>query len=298
MNYYNEIKQELINNETYKKAKDYSKNRSDLETYYNVGKLLVEAQGGETRAKYGDSLIKEYSKKLIKEIGRGYNVTSLKRMRKLYIIVSKGATLSPLLMWSHYVELLKLGDINIINYYINTIIKQNLSVRELRNKIKNKEYERLDDKTKHKLMVQDKENIEDFIKNPILIRNSYIEIISEKLLKQLILEDIDNFLSELGEGFSYIKNEYKIKLGDRYNYIDLLLYNIKYNCYVVVELKVTELRKEHIGQIKLYMNYIDKNVKEINQYKTIGIIICKRDNVFVMEYCSDKRIYRTIYECI
>ena len=298
MNYYNEIKQELINNETYKKAKDYSKNRSDLETYYNVGKLLVEAQGGETRAKYGDSLIKEYSKKLIKEIGRGYNVTSLKRMRKLYIIVSKGATLSPLLMWSHYVELLKLGDINIINYYINTIIKQNLSVRELRNKIKNKEYERLDDKTKHKLMVQDKENIEDFIKNPILIRNSYKDIISEKLLKQLILEDIDDFLSELGEGFSYIKNEYKIKLGDRYNYIDLLLYNIKYNCYVVVELKVTELRKEHIGQIKLYMNYIDKNVKEINQYKTIGIIICKRDNVFVMEYCSDKRIYRTIYECI
>ena len=147
-------------------------------------------------------------------------------------------------------------------------------------------------------MVQEHEKIEDFIKNPILIRNSYKDIISEKLLKQLILEDIDNFLSELGEGFSYIKNEYKIKLGDRYNYIDLLLYNIKYNCYVVVELKVTELIKEHIGQIKLYMNYIDKNVKEMRQDKTIGIIICKKDNVFVMEYCSDERIYRTIYECI
>ena len=147
-------------------------------------------------------------------------------------------------------------------------------------------------------MVQDKEKIEDFIKNPILIRNSYKEIINEKLLKQLILEDIDNFLSELGEGFCYIKNEYKIKLGDRYNYIDLLLFNIKYNCYVVVELKVTELRKEHIGQIKMYMNYIDKNIKEIHQDKTIGIIICKKDNVFVMEYCSDNRIYRTIYECI
>ena len=297
MNYYNEIKQELINNETYKKVKDYSKNRNDLETYYNVGKLLVEAQGGEQRANYGDNLIKEYSEKLMKEIGKGYNVTSLKRMRKLYIIVLKGATLSPLLMWSHYVELLKLENINIINYYIDITIKQNLSVRELRNKIKNKEYERLDDKTKQKLMVQDKEKIEDFIKNPILIRNSYKAVISEKLLKQLILEDMDNFLSELGEGFCYIKNEYKIKLGDRYNYIDLLLFNYKYNCFVVVELKVTELRKEHIGQIKMYMNYIDKNVKEINQDKTIGIIICKKDNVFVMEYCSDKRIYRTIYEC-
>ena len=122
--------------------------------------------------------------------------------------------------------------------------------------------------------------------------------ISEKILQKLILENISSFLRELGAGFSYIDNEYKIKAGDIYNYIDLLLYNIKYNCYVVVELKVTELRKEHIGQIQLYMNYIDKNVKEINQDKTIGIIICKKDNIFVMEYCSDKRIYRTIYECI
>ena len=219
-------------------------------------------------------------------------------MLKFYETKEKMQTLSAQLTWSHYCELLRIKDINIINYYINITIKQNLSVRELRNKIKNKEYERLDDKTKHKLMVQEHEKIEDFIKNPILIRNSYKDIISEKLLKQLILEDIDNFLSELGEGFSYIKNEYKIKLGDRYNYIDLLLYNIKYNCYVVVELKVTELIKEHIGQIKLYMNYIDKNVKEMRQDKTIGIIICKKDNVFVMEYCSDERIYRTIYECI
>ena len=138
--------------------------------------------------------------------------------------------------------------------------------------------------------------MEDFIKNPILIKNSYdYELISEKILKELILEDMDNFLTELGDGFCYIKSEYKIKLGDRYNYIDLLLFNIKYNCYVVIELKVTELKKEHIGQINLYMNYIDKNIKNIYQDKTIGIIICKKDNKFVMEYCSDDRIYRTTY---
>ena len=106
---------------------------------------------------------------------------------------------------------------------------------------------------------------------------------------------MDNFLTELGDGFCYIKNEYKIKLGDRYNYIDLLLFNIKYNCYVVVELKITEIKAEHIGQIQKYMNYIDKNIKCINQDKTIGIIICKKDNKFVMEYCSDDRIYRTTY---
>ena len=134
------------------------------------------------------------------------------------------------------------------------------------------------------------------IKNPILIKNSYdYELISEKVLKELILEDMDNFLKELGSGFCYIENEYKIKLGDRYNYIDLLLFNYIYNCFVIVELKVTELRKEHIGQINLYMNYIDKNIKNIYQDKTIGIIICKKDNKFVMEYCSDDRIYRTTY---
>ncbi|MGM9882145.1 MAG: PDDEXK nuclease domain-containing protein [Bacilli bacterium] len=102
-------------------------------------------------------------------------------------------------------------------------------------------------------------------------------------------------MKELGNSFCFIDSEYKIKLGDTYNYIDLLLYNIEFNCYVVVELKVTELKKEHIGQIEVYMNYIDNNLKKITQDKTIGIIICKKDNKYVIEYCSDKRIYRTTY---
>lgn len=119
--------------------------------------------------------------------------------------------------------------------------------------------------------------------------------LTEKVLKKLILEQLDEFLQELGNNFCYKGNEYKIKLGDRYNYIDLLLYNIEFNCYVVVELKVTELRKEHIGQIETYMNYIDKNLKTILQDKTLGIIICKKDNCFVMEYCSDPRIVSREY---
>lgn len=141
-------------------------------------------------------------------------------------------------------------------------------------------------------MIENKEVIiSDFIKNPILIKNSYHCDISEKLLKQLILEDIDNFLTELGEGFCYIGNEYKIKFGDRYHYIDLLLFNYIYNCFIVVELKITELKAEHIGQVTKYINYIDKNIRKISQDKTIGIIICKKDNQFVMEYCSDDRVF-------
>ena len=149
-------------------------------------------------------------------------------------------------------------------------------------------------------MIEHKETkVEDLIKNPIVIRNSFnYEIISEKMLQKLILEDIPSFLKELGNSFSFISNEYKIKMGNTYNYIDLLLYNIEFNCYVVVELKVTELKKEHIGQIEVYMNYIDKNLKTPMQNKTIGIIICKKDNRFIIEYCSDERITVRKYELI
>ena len=299
MNYYEEIKSELINNEVYKKVKDYSKNRSDLSTYYNVGKLLVEAQGGLDRSEYGDKLIKQYAMKLTNELGKGYSWRSLYNMRLFYVKFSNNKILQSMiakLSWTHCIQLLNIEDINKINYYIEISIEQNLSVRELKTKIKNKEYERLDNKTKEKLVNKEELLPQDFIKNPILIRNSYdYELISEKILKILILEDMDNFLKELGSGFCYIENEYKLKMGDRYNYLDLLLYNIKYNCYVVVELKVTELKAEYIGQIQKYMNYIDKNVKDINRDKTIGIIICKKDNKFVMEYCSDDRIYRTTH---
>ena len=135
-NYYDEIKNELINNKVYKKVKDYYKNRNELSTYYNVGKLLIEAQGGEDRAKYGDGLIKEYSLKLSQEIGNKYNITTLKRMRQFYLIIEKGAAMRHQLSWSHYRELLPIGNINEINYYISVTEKNSLSVRELREKIK------------------------------------------------------------------------------------------------------------------------------------------------------------------
>ena len=292
INYYEFIKQELINNEIYKKVKDYSKNKSDLKTYYNAGKML-----SETGKHYGEGIIKEYSKKLTSELGKGYTITRLKYMRQFYVFFSKSPTLSDQLTWSHYCELLKFNNFEIIKYYIKITEEQNLSVRELRNRIKSNEYERLDTNTKEKLKNEKTLEIQDLIKNPIVL-NTNKEIIKEKALQQLILDNMEEFLEQLGDGFSFIKSEYKIKIGDSYNYIDLLLFNIKYNCYVIVELKVTELKKEHIGQIETYMNYIDKNVKTITQDKTIGIIITKKDNKFIMEYCSDERIIARKYELI
>lgn len=206
-------------------------------------------------------------------------------------------TLSAQLSWSHYCELLSFENTDKINYYIELVKNNNLSVRQLRERIKSNEYERLPESTKNKSVEQKESDIVDFIKNPILIKNSNkYDIFSEKVLQKLILEDIENFLEELGIGFTFIKSEYPIKLGNRYNYIDLLLYNIKYRCYVVVELKITELKKEHTGQIMTYMNYIDKNIKAIEENDTVGIIICKQDNKYVIKYCSYERIIAREYE--
>lgn len=296
MNYYYKIKNELINNEINRKIKNYSINKSDLNSYYNVGKILNEAG-----KHYGEGIIKEYSQKLKYDLNKNYSVRLLYRMLKYYKFVSeeKLPTLSAKLSWSHYDEILRFDDINKIAFYIKISEQQNLSVRQLRERIKSNVYERLPESTKNKLIKQDESNVVDFVKNPILIKNSNkYDIFSEKVLQKLILEDIENFLDELGNGFTFIKSEYPIKLNDRYNYIDFLLYNIKYKCYVIVELKITELRKEHTGQIMTYMNYIDKNVKTIEENDTVGIIICKQDNKYVIKYCSDDRIIAREYELV
>ncbi len=299
MNYYSEIKKELINNEITKKVKDYSKNRSDLNTYYNVGRLITEAQGGLTRAKYGENLIKEYSARLTIDLNdKKYSYRNLMNMRKFYILFrnEKVNALRSQLSWSHYRELLKLKDFDEIRYYINVAIESKISYRELKEKIKSKEYERLSKSTKKKLIRDESCELTELIKNPVVIKtNKNYENISEKLLQKIILEDIESFMKELGNSFSFIGSEYKIKLGDRYNYIDLLLFNYEYNCFVVVELKVTELKKEHIGQIRIYMNYIDMHLRKFNQDKTIGIILCKKENKYIIEYCSDSRIIERKY---
>ena len=288
MNYYEEIKNKIIDNETYERVKDYSKERHRVITYYEIGKLLNEAGG-----KYGANIIKQYSKKLVIEVGTKYNERTLRRMRQLYLLFKrqKWSTVSTKLSWSHYSELLSIKNDDKLSYYLNLSIIQNIGVRELREKIKSKEYERLPDETKNKIIKEEKLEVKDLVPNPILIKNTNnIEIITEKVLHNLILEDIPSFMKELGNGYSFIDDEYKIKIGDTYHKIDLLLFNIKYNAYVVVELKVNEFKVEYISQVQKYMNYIDKNIKEISNNNTIGILICKRENKYVIEYCSDERI--------
>ena len=296
MNYYNEIKNKIIDNEVYLKVKDYSKEKHTLMTHYEVGKLLLEAG-----TKYGDDIIGNYSKMLSIEVDRKYNPRTLRRMRQLYQFFEKlkWSPLETKLSISHIRQLFSLNDNNKINYYAEQAQKRNLSKRQLEEIIKNKEYERLPIETRKKLIIKDKIEVKDLVPNPILIKNkNNIEVATEKVLHQLILEDIELFMKELGNSFSFIGSEYKIKIGDRNHYIDLLLFNIKYNSYVVVELKATEFKAEYISQVQKYMNYVDKNIKEIGNNSTMGILICKRENKFVIEYCSDDRIAVREYKLV
>ena len=296
MNYYSEIKEKIIKSEIYDRAKDYSKDRHKVSVYFETGKLLSEA-GKE----YGKNIIKQYSENLMIEVGKKYNERNLRYMRQFYEIFSnvKWNPLGSKLSWSHFRELLIVKNIDAIMYYIDVCEKNNLSKRQLQERIKSREYDRLSNETKNKLITKEQLKVNDLIPNPIIIKSNLSnEDISEYALKQFILNNIDNFLNQLGDGFTYVGNEYKIKVGNTYNYIDFLLYNIKYKCYVVVELKVTELKKEHTGQVMTYMNYIDRNIKTIEENGTVGIIICKQDNEYVIKYCSDDRIISREYKIV
>ncbi len=218
-------------------------------------------------------------------------------MRRFYDVF-KDIKFSPLartLSWSHYMELLPLKDVNTINYYISISNTFNLTKRELRERIKSKEYERLPNNTKDKLIRNEKLEVIDSIPNPIVLKKDCdYEKITELLIKEMILKNMNSFLKQLGKGFDYIGNEYKIKL-DNYNYIDILLYNVIYKCYVVVELKATKLKKDHIGQIETYMGYVDKIIRNSNDNETLGIILCKKGNKYITEYCSNKKIFEREY---
>ena len=296
MNYYDEIKNILVDNIIGRKVREYKSNQKDLEGYYNVGKLLIEAQGGEARAKYGNQLIKEYSKRLTSELGKGYTPTRLKYMREFYLLIKKSPTLSDQfrsinITWSNICEILKLKDEKEIEYYLNISSKFNLSTRDLRKRIKLKEYDRLDDEVKEKLSKQEVVPIKDTIPNPVVLNGlRFKEKLTEKILQKYVDENPVEFCKSLGEGYTYVNSQYKIKIGNNYNYIDVLLFNVIDMNYVVVELKITELKKEHIGQIETYMNYIDLELKKEYHNKTNGVILCRKDNKWLIKYINSEEI--------
>ena len=296
MNYYDEIKNILVDNAIGRKLREYKSNQKDLESYYNVGKLLVEAQGGEGRAKYGNGLIKEYSKRLTSELGKGYTVTRLMYMRSFYLLLLIYPPLADKLKninitWSNVCEILKLKDFYEIKYYLDLSNELCLTKRELRLRIMSNEYNRLPQETKEKLKNSSEVSSSEKVPSPVILDGLlYKDKLTEKVVQKWIDENPISFCESLGEGYTCVKSQYKIKIGSNYNYIDVLLFNYISNSFIVVEIKVTELKKEHIGQIQTYMNYVDVNLKKEFHNKTTGVLLVRENNEWLIKYINNNDI--------
>lgn len=298
MNYFEEIEQYIKKNEVNKRTRILEENYDTLENYWNIGKLIVEAQGGEKRAKYGNGLIKEWSNIYTEKYGKGYDATNLRKFRQFYLNFPKYVALRRI-SWTNIRSLLSIRDENKRNYYINLCITNNLSSRELIKEIKNNSYERLIDKPKIIKIIEttEKVSIKSELKNPIIIElDKNAKVNTEKDLEIVILSQLKYFFNQLGKGFTLVDNQYKITYANKNYYIDILLFNIKLNCYVAVELKLRELRKEDKAQIEFYMNLIDEQVKEPFHNKTIGIIITKKQDKFIAEFVGNNCVIPLTYQ--
>ena len=293
--YYEEIEHLIKKNEISKRVRSLEANNDLVTTYWNVGRLIVEAQGGEKRAKYGNELIKKWSIELTNKYGKGYDYTNLSRFRNFYIqfpILGPVAQLS----WTNIIKILPIKDENKRNYYINLCIKNNLSKRELTDAIKSNVYERLVDKPdKIDIIVPVKQSITTDMKNPIIIPVKN-KVTSEYDLELNILANMDFFFRQLGNGFTYVGHQYKISDGKNYYFLDILLFNIEFNCYVIVELKLRELKKEDKAQIEFYMKLVDEQLKKPFHNKTIGIIISKESDNFIVNFVRQDDIVPLFYE--
>lgn len=303
MDYFNEIKNLIEKQEVNERVRRLQSNNQVIKTYYEIGKLLVEAQGKEKRAKYGEGLLKKWSKLLSKEYGNGYDYTNLSRMRKLYLTFKKVGTPCQQfnLSWSHYRYILKFDDENERNYYINRCIQNNLSVRELINEIKNKSFDRLTYADKKNIKLVNESNskelsIKDMIHDPIIINVNTNERLSEKVLKKYILNELEHFFLELGTGFSFVGSEYKLTYMNKKFYADLVLFNYNLNSFVILELKLSKAKYKDVHRVLLYRDIIDKTIKKDFHNKTIAILVSKQNDKFILEYVSDMDVFLSTYE--
>ena len=298
MNNYEEIETLVKKVEIGKAIRNRQVNKELVDTYWNIGKLIIDAQGGKDKAKYGDALLKKWSNELSLKYGKGYNYTNMKRFRQFFLSfpLCEVANLS----WSQIRILLPIKDENKRNYYINMCNKNNFSKRDLEKVIKTNSYERLLNKPDKIDIVTPTltPSITDNLKNPIVLELKKNKIVKEKDLEELIYMQLHDFFSQLGEGFMWVGNQYKITVDNKDYYIDMLLYNIIYNSYIVVELKLRELRKEDRAQVEFYMNLVDMYKKEPNVSKTMGLIITKEQDKLIANFVKSENLIPLIYKLV
>jgi len=265
-------------------------NTEMLKAYFEIGRKIVEEeQKGEKRAEYGEKLIDILSQELMNEFNKGFDVTNLRRMRRFYQTYTKWETVSPKLTWSHYSELIKIEDETKRKYFEKYAVSENLSVRELKRQMYSLHYERLLMSKDKKALIEYEKNgsipnkSEELIKDPYVLEFLDLDeknVYSEKELETKILDDLQKFLLELGQGFSFVARQKRFTIDNDHFYIDLLFYNIYLKCYLIIELKTAKFRHEDAGQMNFYLNYIKKELNKENDNEPIGIVLCtEKDNV-------------------
>ena len=268
-------------------------NTEMLDLYWNIGKMIIEKQEGKKRAKYGDYLIEKLSKKLADLYGKGFSTRNLKRMRKLYMCYPKRSTMLSQLSWSHYLELIKIKEKYKRDFYMHECINANWDVRELQRQRDSLLYERLAmSKDKNKLLeLSTKGNKvssnEDIIKDPFVLEFLDIKENTNYLesdLEKNILVHLKEFLLELGKGFAFIGSQVRITIDTEHFYPDLVFYNRVLNCFVIIDLKIGKVTHQDIGQMQMYVNFYDREIKRENENKTIGILLSTNKNETIVKY--------------
>lgn len=289
-NLYEEIK--LILDQSRSKAYK-AVNNAMVEAYWLIGRKIVEAQGGESSAQYGKAIIKNLSESLTKEYGKGFDETNLRRMRKFYTIFENRDTLCHELSWSHYRALLKVENEEARNFYIEECAKSDWSVRELSRQINSFYYERL-------LSSKDKQSVQenmvsklsktdpiDVIKDPYILEFLGIEKyekLYEKDLEEQLISHLQSFLLELGRGFSFVGRQKRFYIDGQNYFIDLVFYNYILKCFVLIDLKVGELKHQDIGQMQMYVNYYTRELMNEGDNLPIGIVLCADKSDAVVKY--------------
>ena len=309
----------LVENSFYKEIKKLlqdarqkvyqSINTTMTKTYYEIGKRIVEEeQGGEKRAGYGKSLLKNLSEQLSKEFGKGYSEQNLKNMRQFYLSYKKRQTLSSefKLSWSHYIFLTRIENISEREFYENEASENSWSLRELKRQFNSGLYERLAlSKNKKEVIALSKgqsiNNAKDIIKDPYVLEfvglpelSSY----SESELEQKLIDKLEHFLLELGKGFTFVARQKRITIDEKHFKVDLVFYNRFLKSFVVIDLKIGELKHQDIGQMMMYVNYFDRYEKQEDENPTVGIILCKDKSKALVELTLPKdnsQIYASKY---
>lgn len=275
--------------------------------YWQIGKMIVEKQGGDSRAKYGEGLIQELSIQMTKDFGKGFNERNLEQMRKFYLKFRKPNTVCAELSWSHYRLLLSIEDENARKFYIKEAVGASWSVRQLQREINTFSYQRYIASGKNYEVVKDTSNKEptdnplDIIKDPYVLdfvgikpKSSFLE----SDLEQALIDHLQEFLLELGNGFAFVARQRRFDMDGRNFYVDLVLYNYKLKCFVLIDLKRGDLTHQDIGQMQMYVNYYTRELMEPGDNPPIGIVLCAEKSDTLVRYTlplDNKQIYASKY---